>query len=484
MRLAHRLTGLFLLVAAFTAIPGERALGQESAAAAPAAARLQVIDGPLNVRRLPSLQAPILSTVSLGTVLDVIRHSGDWAEVRLTGGRTGWVATRFTAPAESPPSLGEYEPYLNVDYGYLEVDGNCLGASPVIGGRLFVPLRAINDALGGETTWIDRKAGVLFKDRNLSVSPGSTAAVLNGKEVTFDAAPFIAESRTLVPIRPFSEALGLDVKWDPARRTAILKSGAPVRGTGCSPAAPLKAYLIMDAGTGLVLSEYRPDERMYVASTTKIMTALLAVEHGKLDSYVTVSWNAAVQGGTSAGLRTGERLTVHELLYGAMLPSGNDAATALAEWIAGTEAAFVKLMNQRARELGARSTVFYNASGLDDWVRPLSTARDMGLIARHALQNSEFRGLVGLKEHYMVSSRGSSRLKNSNQFVTTYPGATGVKNGWTEKAGYTLVVSAWRDGAEVIVVLLGAQNRDELYRQAARLMDQGFQLQRQAWMLR
>jgi hypothetical protein len=476
--LKRAIAHLLLAATILAASPGA------ASAAGETPGRLQVMDGPLNVRTAPSLSAAILTAVPLGTMLDVVNAGSEWSQVRLTGGRTGWIATRYTTPPPPVPSLDGYAPLLANDYGYLEVDGDCIGASPVTNGRLYVPLRAINDALGGETTWIDGKAGVRFGGRSLTITPGNMTAVLNGKEVTFDPAPFIAQDRTLVPIRPFTEALGLSLQWDAGRRTAILKSGAPGGGTACSPAAPLKAYMILDEATGLVLSESHPDERMPIASTTKMMTTLLAVERGELSRTVTVSARAANTPGTTAYLRAGERLSMQELLYGVMLPSGNDAAVAVAETLAGTEATFTGLMNQRARDLGANATLFYNASGLDDYVWPYSTARDLGTIARAALQNSEYRAFGGASDHVLQTSAGSRKLKNSNTFVTTYPGATGAKNGWTEKAGYTLVASAYRGGRELVVVLLGASNRDELYRQATRLMDQAFALRSNAWMLK
>ncbi|HWI62987.1 MAG TPA: stalk domain-containing protein [Symbiobacteriaceae bacterium] len=428
---------------------------------APVASRV-VFDGPLNVRSAPDLTAPVLLTVPVGTRLSVLAADIQWTKVALPRDRVGWVATRYTERLPARPPIDLFADMLAGSTAYLQVQGKCLGAAPIRSGSLHAPLEATVKALGGTVA----ERTVLLGEHRWTV-PELHVATING--VAF------------VPARTLATELGLPLTWDDARRTAQLGAGAGA--AACNPASSAAAYLIMDARSGLVLSEKAPDQPRPVASITKIMTGMLALERGNPTSVITTSKNAAGQIGTRMGLRAGDQIKLGDMLYGLMLPSGNDAATAIGEHLSGTEGAFAAQMTRRAAELGARSTLFYNASGLDDWVRPYSSARDMALIAREAMKNPEFRAVVSHEEYRFAGPRGSWLLENKNDFVGTYLGSTGVKNGWTEIAGHTLVASAYRDGTELLVVVLGAPARAELYAEATRLMDAGFRLVGDAWLL-
>ena len=230
-----------------------------------------------------------------------------------------------------------------------------------------------------------------------------------------------------------------------------------------------KAACVLELETGRVLFEHNMHERLPMASTTKVMTALLAIENGDLADEVTCSANAFGVSGTSIYLSLGETLTLEEMLLGLMLSSGNDAAVAIAEHIGGTVDGFLAMMNARARELGAVNTHFANPHGLpnDDHY---TTAYDLALIAREAMRNETFRRLVSTQRANITwQGRTYDRvLQNKNRLLSDYPGATGVKTGYTSKAGRCLVYGAQRDGMEVVgVVLCCADWFDE----AARLMD-------------
>jgi hypothetical protein len=432
---------------------------------APVASRV-VFDGPLNIRSAPDTASAILTAVPVGTRLNVLANGPEWTKVALPRGRTGWVATRFTEPLRHRPPIDPFASMLAGTTGYLQVQGKCLGAAPILGDQLYVPLEPTVAALGGTIA----ENAVHLADRTWPVAEADRVQ-LNGQ--------------SFVPARTLAQGLGFTVTWDGGRRTALLESpGSSYTGAQtCNPVSPAGSYLIMDARSGLVLSEQRADLSRPVASITKIMTALLAVEQGDPNSMITTSRYAADQIGTSMGLWPGDRVRLGDMLYGLMLPSGNDAAAAIAEHLAGSEVAFARAMTRRAADLGATSTLFLNASGLDDWVRPYSTARDMALIARELMKNPDARAVVSRSEYRFYGPRGTWVLKNSNDFVLKYPGASGVKNGWTEIAGYTLVASAYRDGVELIVVELGSSNRNQVYAEATRLMDQGFQLAKAAWLL-
>lgn len=442
--------------------------------------RLVVTDGPLNVRSLPSTGAPILTAAPAGTRLVVMQESSGWAQVRLPGGGAGWVTMQYTGVAPPLLSLAPLAPALAGETGYLELQGRCLGLTPLVDGKLYLPLWPVVQRLGGQLSWDGAAVTIRYGTRSARLALDGSVAVVDGLITAMDGAPLLIGGEVLVPARSLAQWLGLQLTWDGDRRTASLRAPGPsVPGEACNPALTAAAYLVMDADTGLVLSERGAAQPRPIASTTKIMTAVLALEQGRLEQMVTVSARAAATEGTRMELRSWQQAPMRDLLYGLILRSGNDAAVAIAEHLAGSEPAFATRMTMRAAELGARDTRFFNASGLDDWVAPFSTARDLAVITRHALQDTTFRSLAGAREFWA----GSRRLITRNDFVLNYPGATGVKNGWTEKAGHTLVASAYRDGAELIVVVLGAPTRAALYQTAGALMDRGFVLYRQSWLL-
>lgn len=450
---------------------------------------LVVVDGPLNVRLFPTTQAPILTSVPLGTRLVVDEAGGEWSRVTLPRGRSGWVASKFTARAAEYPSIEPLRPALAGATAWLEVHGECLGPVPTVDDRVYLPVRSTVLHLGGQVAGAaDGGITLSHGSTRVRVREGVRSAVVNQYGVPMEAPPVELAGRLFAPARTLADWFGWGLHWDQARRTASISlPGLPQpQGRACNPAEPAASYLVMDAATGLVLAESQADQSRLIASTTKLMTALLAVEQGNLDAMVTVSPRAAnsSRDGTLMGLKAGERLSLRDLLHGLILRSGNDAAVAIAEHLAGSEEGFARLMTRRAAELGAAQTSFPNASGLDDWgARPVSTARDLALIAQHALRDVDLRALVSATEYVAAGPTGPRKLTNRNDFVLTYAGATGVKNGWTPAAGHTLVASAYRDGRELIVVILGAEERTALYRMARELMDQGFRLASQSWVL-
>lgn len=229
----------------------------------------------------------------------------------------------------------------------------------------------------------------------------------------------------------------------------------------------------MDAATGQVLIEYEGRTSLPIASTTKIMTAILALERGDLSDIVTVGQKPYETGGTTIWLEVGEQQTLEDLLYALMLESANDAAVAIAEHLAGTEERFAEWMNGTARSLGATGTHFVNSHGLHD-PEHYSTAYDLALITRHALQNERFRQIVATETWEMPGAPGNAKrhLQSHNQLLGYYEGANGVKNGFTEEALQTNVASARRGETELIAVVLGAERR--LWTSSMALLDFGF----------
>jgi D-alanyl-D-alanine carboxypeptidase (penicillin-binding protein 5/6) len=259
---------------------------------------------------------------------------------------------------------------------------------------------------------------------------------------------------------------------------AVAADPSPTPPPAVAVAAPhvtADAGILLDARTGRVLWGRDADTPRAPASTTKMMTALLALELGHPDDVVTVPPEAAATPGSSARLRAGDRYTLQDLLLGLMLRSGNDAAVAIAVHLAGSVPAFVALMNARARQLGLENTHFVNPHGLSD---PLhrSSAHDLALIARAGLRLPAFAALVDTATSEM---RGYDRLEreirrelhNTNQLLVAYDWVDGVKTGTTRQAGNCLVASGTRDGMQLIAVVL---HSDDRWGDALRLLQWGF----------
>ncbi len=264
-----------------------------------------------------------------------------------------------------------------------------------------------------------------------------------------------------------------------ALAAALAVGGAPVvHGVSLEVAAP--SAVLMEAATGTVLYEKDAHTPLPPASVTKIMTLLLvmeALDAGRIgwDDTVTASEAAAAKGGSQVYLEAGEQMSLQEMLKSVVVVSANDCATALAEHVAGSEAAFVELMNRRAQELGMENTHFVNCTGLDDEPDAethLTTAYDIALMSRALLKHDEIRDYTTI---WMDSVRnGEFGLANTNKLVRFYQGTTGLKTGYTSAAGHCLSASAERDGVEFIAVVLHCATSGERFQAAKQLLDYGF----------
>lgn len=235
--------------------------------------------------------------------------------------------------------------------------------------------------------------------------------------------------------------------------------------------------LVMDMQSGQILYAKDIDKQMYPASTTKILTCIIAMEESDPQELVTVSHRASGVGGSKIGLQVDEQLKMGDLLYALMLTSANDAAVAIAEHVAGSVEEFAVLMNQKAREVGALKSNFVNTNGLSD-PEHYTTARDLALIGRYAMQSKEFRGLVTTVNYEIERGipeemKPQTWLWNHNQMLQRYTGALGVKTGYTVKAGQCLVAAAGRQGREMLAVVMKCDGNSH-YSDAAALLDHGF----------
>ncbi len=239
-----------------------------------------------------------------------------------------------------------------------------------------------------------------------------------------------------------------------------------------------KSAVLIDASNSNVIYKYNENEKLPPASVTKIMSLLLiaeAVDSGKikLTDEVTASADAASKGGSQIWLKEGEKMTVDELLKAVAIASANDACCALGEYIAGSETAFVNMMNEKAKELGMENTHFENCSGLDDdTVNHLTTAYDIGLMSVELLKHEFIKNYTTV---WMDSLRdGKTELVNTNRLVRFYNGTTGLKTGTTSKAGKCLSASAERDGLHLVAVVLGSETSDDRFESAKTLLNYGF----------
>ena len=241
-----------------------------------------------------------------------------------------------------------------------------------------------------------------------------------------------------------------------------------------TPSIDAGSAVLADLDSGRVLFASDPDERRPIASVTKVMTALVVLERADPDDVVTVSEEAAgprVAGISGLGLQVGERIRVRELLYALLLQSANDAAEALAEHVSGSVEAFVDLMNTRGVGLGLTRTRFDSPNGLDD--EGYSTARDLVRLTRAAYEVPGFADLVATRFHTVHSPTAGPRIvQNRNALLWLYPGAIGVKTGFTTPAGFCLVAAAERDGERLVAVVLGEPG--EPFSDAATLLNHGF----------
>lgn len=239
-----------------------------------------------------------------------------------------------------------------------------------------------------------------------------------------------------------------------------------------------KSAVLMEATTGTVLYRQNAGEAMPPASVTKIMTLLLlmeAIDRGQitLNDTVTVSANAASMGGSQVYLKEGEQMRLEELLKCVIIASANDAAVALAEYLCGSVSSFVSKMNERAEQLGMKSTRFENVTGLDDTAEHhLTSAEDIAIMSKELIR---YPKVLEYSSLWLDTIRnGEFGLTNTNRLVRFYPGCTGLKTGSTSKAGFCISVTAQREGLSLICVIMGAETRDIRNAAAVSLLDWGF----------
>ncbi len=261
----------------------------------------------------------------------------------------------------------------------------------------------------------------------------------------------------------------------------ILCTMLPIKAQAAALEVAGKSAILMDMTTGTVLFEQNAHEKLAPASVTKVMTMLLimeAIDSGKIswDDTVSASEAAAAKGGSQVYLKVGETMPVSDMVKSIAVSSANDAACAMAEFIAGSEAAFVDMMNSRAAELGMNDTHFVNCTGLDDDENAkehLTSAYDIAIMSRELMRcHPDIQKYTTI---WMDTVRdGAFGLANTNKLIRFYPGATGLKTGYTSAAGYCLSATAERDGLSLIAVVMGASSSQDRFSACKQMLDYGF----------
>jgi len=315
---------------------------------------------------------------------------------------------------------------------------------------------------GSSTAGTDRPSG-----GSASTTAGSPASARAGQQPQTSTPGSGSQTIPPAPTDTIRPLVG------PVMPRVVDAGPVPTRKPGAQDPDPSTDHVIVvDGASGAILFQRNAYEPVAPASLTKIMTAILGIEHGNLSEHVNVDVDATTfADSTVMGVKPGFDVTLEDILYGLMLPSGNDAATQIAHYVAGNEEAFVRLMNQKAAWLGLRATHFVNPHGLDVSDH-YSCPYDMVVMARYGMQNPIFEKLAAAKSYDIRESNISYTMHNLNPLLGTYPGADGVKIGYTDNSGRSIVASATRNGHRVYVAFMKSTNG--LAQEAGLLLDWAF----------
>lgn len=239
------------------------------------------------------------------------------------------------------------------------------------------------------------------------------------------------------------------------------------------PTINSRAYVVIDRKSNTILVGKNENQKKKMASTTKIMTALVVIEHVNLSDIVEISKKAASTGGSRLGLKTGDKITISDLLYGLMMRSGNDAAVALAEYVAGSISDFANLMNEKANSLGLSNTHFVTPHGLDE-DEHYTTAYELALLSNYAMNNEIFAKIVGTKNYTITINGYPKVLTNTNELLGVLNGVYGIKTGFTNGANRCLVTCCKRGNMDIICVVLGADTKKYRTTDSVKLIEYTF----------
>lgn len=442
----------------------------------------------LRVREAPALKSKQLTCLPEGAIVQVLDGTATadglaWRKIQ-TGTIVGWAAEQYLQPADattaSCPAAAPATPQATSTPAVQPVSNSASsfggGDLPAAGGFGLTVWK------GGSTEDIATAAaagGCVLAAVWATNPDGAFVYFIYGAPTVVNQAWLARFPRGEVPAGtavlvecggPTVSALSTDTDEGGAGGPDVATTLAPSMLTAAAPAVSAKAALVLDGAKGTTLFEKDAHLALPPASLTKMVTAILAIEQGDLDAWVKTDVDSRQMTGSSLmGLLPGDCFQLRDLIYGLMLPSGNDAALAIARHIAGSDAEFVRQMNAFLARLGLTDSHFANPHGLDA-TGHVASAYDLALIAKYGMSLPFFAKVVGTPQWTAKGSR-TINLPNVNGFLSSYAGADGVKTGFTDSAGRTLVASATKNGRRVFVVLL---NDDSRYEDAPKLMDWAF----------
>lgn len=465
----------FITLSAGTAVSPGRAFAAGEPLVPGSSAIVRADGGCLNVRATPSLVGRSLICLAEGTTVVVLPsvQTADGLRWQLinTGAITGWAADQFLAPyTGSTPAVGascslkptSYKPGLTGFVPTTDGTGMVVWGGGTLSG---VQTNALTKGCTPKAVWTSRADGELVG--YLYGAPD----FVNGAWRSAFPDGWLSGGRVLMIVCE-------DPKNGTVSAAAVMMPGgiastapAPtVSGSAKAPEVTARAVAVIDDASGALIYGKAAHDRLAPASLTKVATAILAIEGMEPTAVITTDVDSRTMIESSVmGLIPGDCFTVGDLLYGLMLPSGNDVALAFARYEAGSDAAFVQQMNVLVKRLGLTDTTFTDPHGLDDPAHK-SSAYDIAMLSRYGMSLPRFRQVVNTKAY---TARGTRTLSmyNTNTLLTTYAGADGVKTGFTDDAGRTIAITATKNGHRLYVVLLNDNNRDA---DAAALLDWAF----------
>ena len=430
----------------------------------------------LRLRESPSLSGYQLTCIEDGTTLDVLEGSTsadgyEWQRVSASG-IAGWVAAEFLAAVPPAPACASPGAGSSIGPGLLGWIPDAGFGLVIWGGGTAhgVANAAAVRGCGLKAVWANKTGGGF-----VPYIFGAPAFVNTAWYQQFPGGRIPAGTPLLIQCAETTGRLARSIEGAPAAASAPFpppSSAAPVPVSGApAPELSAESAIVIDADSGAVLFDKAAREPVAPASLTKIATAILAIEGTDLGRWVESDVDSRTMHDSSLmGLLPGDCFTVADLLHGLMLPSGNDAALALGRHLAGSDSEFVVAMNTLLHRLGLEDTSFANPHGLDEAGHHAS-AYDLAMLARYGMTLPEFEAIVG-KTYWAAHGSRTLTMNNGNYLLGSYPDVDGVKTGFTESAGLTLVASATRDERRLFVVLLNAPNR---FAEARWLFDWAFE---------
>lgn len=354
-----------------------------------------------------------------------------------------------------------------------------LASTPVVDDNIiWVPIRSIFESLDSKVEWhgADDSIFIIKGQKEIMLQINSDTAIIDGKEALLDAPVKAINGTSLIPLSFVAKAIPVKVEVDQENNQIIINDFS------CGIMLTAKSHILVEPKSGLILLDHNANKRVQAGSINKIMNLLLTfetLENKKIfiDDLVTASEKASNTGGSQIFLQAGEQQSVETLVKSMVMIGANDSAVAIAEHIAGSETAFVALMNQKVESLGLKDTHFLNVTGLDEEGQ-YTSAYDLAIMTRElTIKHPEILDFASINEIDIQKPGArevSFHLSNTNKLLGSYPGSTGLKTGFTANALYCMVGTAERSGFQLIAVVMGASDNETRYGEVSAIFDYGF----------